>query len=63
MNNNFSRLADRFVDMYLDEAVEFEWTTEETNNKILEYVAEQHIDPAWEDELVEVIREAFTDAQ
>jgi len=62
MDNNFHKLAEQFADENPDivdhiRLIEDWYNDEGIDMRIRQFVAHQGIDPAWEDELVEVITE------
>lgn len=61
MNNNFSELAEQFVNIFEREGGA-DWDDEEREQRIREFISHQGIDEAWEDELFEQIEEALENA-
>jgi len=59
MNNNFDKLAEDFLNFNIRDYEEEEWSTEELENKIRDFLSQKGLDEAWIDEAVEVIKDHF----
>ena len=55
MNNNFKELAEDFAERYGEDAPNM--SEDDLDGAIFSFISLQGIDPAWEDELEQVIRE------
>lgn len=61
MNNNFTRLAEEFLDENYEENDDEHWDDAELESRIRAFLSRRGIDEAWMDEAVEVVRDHFNE--